>query len=84
MQHIAKTVKHLYKFTNCARAALRKLIGVELYGVIMSSSKLTISYVLTVSLLTILSQPIRLVYADEPVEETAEIKQENYKPDTEE
>ncbi|MEM1394246.1 MAG: hypothetical protein AAGG00_13305 [Cyanobacteria bacterium P01_H01_bin.150] len=39
---------------------------------------------LTVSLLTILSQPIRLVYADEPVEETAEIKQENYKPDTEE
>ncbi|WP_414625172.1 S-layer homology domain-containing protein [Calothrix sp. CCY 0018] len=45
----------------------------------MSSSKLTMSSVLTVSLLTILSQPIQNAYADEPVEETAET---NYKPDT--
>ncbi|MEM7578424.1 MAG: hypothetical protein AAF316_00990 [Cyanobacteria bacterium P01_A01_bin.80] len=47
----------------------------------MSSSKLIMSSVLTVSLLTMLSQPIQNAYADEPVEETTETIE---KPDTEE
>ena len=48
----------------------------------MSSSKLTMSSVLTVSLFTIWSQPIQSAYADEPVEETAETTETNHKPDT--